>query len=576
MKKHLLTLAIIVAVVAIVMADCDRKGTPSQEETVDLSEAYPDPVYADNGKMRATWGNTDDRIERTVRYTNYSNAFRFLAWKNEKVSAEAVLWAFEDLSNVSFKVSALKTAKGNVIPPSAISVHFVSFVIADTYDHSGGDCALRQKGQWPVINVADRLDNDAPVNVSGKTSQPVWVSVKVPKDAATGIYKGVATVTADDMSPLELPIMLKVGTYALPDPSEWKFQLDYWQHFEEVASYSGIEQWSDDYFDYMRPLMKLLSQAGQKCIYANISGAPSMTMVKKIKNFKDETWTYDYTVFDRWVTLMMELGITGQIDCYGMIPWAYNFDYYDTRGNRYNASYEPGTNAYNDYWTPFLKDFAMHLKEMGWFEKTYLAFDERPEEVLLKVIPVIRGAVPEFKVKHTGFYYESMDREADDICVVYLNDQYPEGVPERRRTEGKKSLYYTACGQPYPNQFLSNPVAENVWKCWAAKAMGLDGYLHWAYNKWGEDPLYDTRAIAAPAGDRFIVYPDCRSSVRFEKTIEGVQDYEKACILEAEWTESGNTDKLAKLRAALSRFTPEDIAANGAEPAVYQAKMVLE
>ena len=106
--------------------------------------------------------------------------------------------------------------------------------------------------------------------------------------------------------------------------------------------------------------------------------------------------------------------------------------------------------------------------------------------------------------------------------------------------------------------------------------MGLDGYLHWAYNKWGEDPLNDTRAIAAPAGDRFIVYPDCRSSVRFEKTIEGVQDYEKACILEAEWTESGNTDKLAKLRAALSRFTPEDIAANGAEPAVYQAKMVLE
>lgn len=578
-KSLLAYAAVAVSIIAIV-ATCTGKENPRSAEDEDeaklLAEAYPEPVYADNGKMRAIWGNTNERYDKTVRSTKYCNAFDYTAWKNEKVAAEAVLWAFEDLTGVQFSVSDLKTTKGDVIPASATTVNLASYVITDTYNRSGGDCALREKGQWPTIEVADRLDSNAPFNIAKKNNQPVWVSVKVPKNAPTGVYKGTATITADGMDTLELPIMLKVGRHILPDPAEWAFQLDFWQHFEEVSTYTGITQWSDDYFAYMRPLMKMLADGGQKCIYTNLSGVPSMTMVTKIKDLSDNSWTYSYDIFDKWVELMMEVGITGQIDCYGMVPWAYKFEWQDKRGNKYYGNFEPGTKEYEEYWAPFLKDFAQHLRDKGWFDKTYIAFDERPEDVLLAVIPVVKAAVPEFKIKHTGFYYETVDILADDIVVVYLADQYPDGVAEKRRAEGKKSLYYTACGQAYPNQFLFNPVAENVWKCWAAMAMNLDGYLQWAYNKWGENPVYDTRAIAAPAGDRFIVYPDCRSSVRFEKTIEGIQDVEKARILKAEWKASGNTAKLNALKAALDRFTTTEIPTNGAEPSVYQAKKALE
>lgn len=579
MKHKPLFYSLIVICVAAVGACIGKENisiTGNGDESELLAEEYPDPVYADNGKMRAIWGNTDTRYDKTVRTVDYCNAFRFKAWKNEKVAAEAVLWAFEDLTGVGFKVSDLTTASGDVIPSSCITVNFVAYVIADTYNRSGGDCALRDKGVWPAVEIADRLDDDRPVNIARKNCQPVWVSVKVPKDAPTGVYKGKATVTADDMDPLELPIMLKVGSHVLPDPSDWAFQLDIWQHFEEVATYTGIPLWSDDYFTYMRPLMKMLADAGQKCIYTNLSGAPSMTMVSKIKDMKDNSWTYDYTVFDKWVELMMEVGITSQIDCYGLVPWAYKFEWQDKRGNKYYGNFEPGTKEYEEYWTPFFKDFAQHLRDKGWFDRTYIAFDERTESELLKSIPVVKAAVPEFKIKHTGFYYESIDPVADDIVVVYLADEYPDGVVKKRRSEGKKSLYYTACGQAYPNQFLYNPVAENVWKCWAAMAMNLDGYLQWAFNKWGENPVYDTRAIAAPAGDRFIVYPDHRSSVRFEKTIEGIQDFEKARILLREWKSEGNSDRIARLEEALARFNRDEIPLNGAESSVYQAKEALE
>ena len=50
-------------------------------------------------------------------------------------------------------------------------------------------------------------------------------------------------------------------------------------------------------------------------------------MIGKIKNL-DGSWTYNYEVFDKWDSFMInEVGISGQINCYTLIPWALNFDY---------------------------------------------------------------------------------------------------------------------------------------------------------------------------------------------------------------------------------------------------------
>jgi hypothetical protein len=64
--------------------------------------------------------------------------------------------------------------------------------------------------------------------------------------------------------------------------------------------------------------------------------------------------------------------------------------------------------------------------------------------------------------------------------------------------------------------------------------MGFDGFLRWAYNSWPKDPNVDSRFIKWPSGDDFLVYPGARSSVRFERLREGIQDYEKIRILRTE------------------------------------------
>ena len=51
-----------------------------------------------------------------------------------------------------------------------------------------------------------------------------------------------------------------------------------------------------------------------------------------------------------------------------------------------------------------------------------------------------------------------------------------------------------------------------------------------------------------------MVYPYGRSSVRFEKLIEGIQAYEKIRILRDEFTREGDTAKLSKLEEVIEMF----------------------
>ena len=90
-----------------------------------------------------------------------------------------------------------------------------------------------------------------------------------------------------------------------------------------------------------------------------------------------------------------------------------------------------------------------------------------------------------------------------------------------------------------------------------AVAEGYDGYLRWSFNSWTADPLRDSRFRTWAAGDTYSVYPGPRSSIRFERMMEGVQECEKVRILREEFIRKGEKGKLARLEKLLSKFTLE-------------------
>jgi hypothetical protein len=126
-----------------------------------------------------------------------------------------------------------------------------------------------------------------------------------------------------------------------------------------------------------------------------------------------------------------------------------------------------------------------------------------------------------------------------------------------RKAHGLVTTCYVCCADRFPNMFTFSQPAEAVYSAWYATAAGYDGLLRWAYNWWTENPLIDSRYIRWPAGDTYIVYPDARSSIRFERLVEGIQDAEKIRILRKEWTENlsdESKNKLNTLNLEIEKF----------------------
>ena len=513
-------------------------------------------------------------------------AFNHSAWRGEKVFAQAVISSDSELKDVTLSVSDLRNGK-SVISSGNITLQFVGFVVSDLLDTTKyGQCGSREdKSKWGEVLVADVLDLAESMNVPAGRRQPVWMTVKVPSDAKPGKYTGRLTVSSGNAKTRSLPVELVVTDHILPPAHEWAFHLDLWQNPYSVARYAGVPLWSDAHFEAMRPVMKMLADAGQKSVTATIMNRPWNgqtedafgSMVTKIRRI-DGTWLYDYTIFDRWVEFMFSLGIDRQINCYSMIPWALSFDYYD-QATSSNVTFQaaPGSPEYNEYWGSFIADFARHLKSKGWFEKTMIAMDERPLESMQAVLGLIRKIEPDFKISLAGSYHEPVIYDIVDFSETFSGKkEFPESVKARRKELGLTTTFYTCCAEALPNLFVISDPDEAAWLGWFAQADNYDGYLRWAYNSWTLDPLADARFRTWPAGDCFVVYPGGRGSVHLAKLTEGIQDFEKVRILRDQWQKAGDETKLAQLAEILKSFTSEKVLEEGPTKALTAAKSFLD
>lgn len=513
-------------------------------------------------------------------------AFNHVAWRGEKVFAQAVVSSEEELKDVRLSVSDLRNGK-SLIGAENIRLQFVSYVVSDLLDTTKyGQCGSREdKSKWGEVLVADVLDINDSMTVPAGRKQPVWMTVSVPSDARPGKYSGKLTITSSNAKARSLNVELTVADHVLPPARDWAFHLDLWQNPYSVARYENVPLWSEAHFEAMRPVMRMLAEAGQKSVTATIMSRPWNgqtedafgSMVTKIRRI-DGTWLYDYTIFDRWVEFMFSLGIDRQINCYSMIPWALQFDYID-QATSSPATFQaaPGSEEYNEYWGAFIADFARHLKAKGWFEKTMIAMDERPLESMQAVLSLIRKIEPDFKISLAGNYHEPVIYDIVDFSETFSGKQeFPESAKAKRKELGLTTTFYTCCAEAHPNMFVISNPDEAAWLGWFAQAEGYDGYLRWAYNSWTLDPLTDARFRTWPAGDCFVVYPGGRGSVRFSKLVEGIQDFEKVRILRAQWQKEGNEAKLAQLTEVLKPFTSDKILEEGPAKALITAKSFLD
>ena len=520
-------------------------------------------------QVKVKWGNIDTRYPveagAEIKTTGVNSTS---AWRGERVNFQLLVSNIGADSEATYQFSDLKCGK-SVIPAANVVGGFVQPVITDRFT----GCGQHDVEAYGCNLSADRITNVAATLLEANTSRGLWLTVQVPQNVKPGTYSGSVTVIANGKS-VKSSYSIKVLNRILPEPKDWRFHLDLWQNPYAVARVHNVELWSPKHFEILRPYMLKLAAGGQKVITATLTHKPwngqtydpfgsMITWVRKA----DGSWWYDFTVFDRWVEFMMECGIDKEITCFSMIPWRLAFRYYDQATDSHKEmKCAPGDAAYAQFWGGMLKAFAAHLKEKGWFDKTFISMDERSLEQMQAAIKVIKEYAPGMKISMAGNYHPEIEADITDYCLdIGAYTAYTPELLARRRAEGKVSTYYTCCSAEYPNVFTFTAPADAEFIALEALSKDLDGYLRWAYNSWTVDAEKDSRFIAWPAGDTYIIYPFSISSIRWERLVQGVQQFEKYKLLMDEAKEKGDKGRVAKLEKLLKSIEISKISKESAK-----------
>ncbi|AUC83836.1 hypothetical protein CW731_00390 [Polaribacter sp. ALD11] len=542
-----------------------------QKQDFKIEQTYQEPKDP-SPNLDENWAAVPKGLQAAITSTNIrfvkseiptiktQNTWTGNVWKGERTSAQLVLWSTDSITEVKTNISDFKSDTGDVLSSNIAEISFVKYLITDEFAKG---CGYRKPEDFAASLAADVLEPVSSYAVKAKETRPIWVTINTPSDAVAGIYKSTFEIVVNEQETQKFEFTLHVIDKVLPPATEWKFHLDLWQNPYAVARIHNVKPWSSEHIELLKPVMKRLADAGQKVITVSLNKRPwngqtfdPFEAMIDWKKKTDGTWTYDFTIFDNWVHLMMDLGIKNQISCYSMVPWGNEFYYFDeTENKEIKIAAAPGTKAYEDLWVPFLKEFKIHLEQKGWNKITRIAMDERGPKEMKAMLELLNEHAPEFGVSFADNHksYKLYPDELKDMSVAFGHPVDHEDLV-LRRSVGHISTHYVCCSDKFPNTFTFSPPAEGVFIGWYTMAADFDGFLRWSYNSWTEHPLQDSRFRAWPAGDTYIVYPKNRSSIRFETLREGIQDAEKIRILREELVKENRLNELDHLNKVVNQF----------------------
>ena len=431
---------------------------------------------------------------------------KLTGWRGERVSAMLVASSIEGISEMLLSAGD---------PKARLDV--LRYTLADG------------------VLYGDILDGTEQTEFKGVT-RPVVYTYDIPANAS-GVIRDYVTALINGVRHV-VPVEITVVPRTLPPAKDWKFHLDIWQHPDAIARWHDVPYGSDDHMNILLKYNRILADMGQKVITTTIADEAwsgqtydRFRSCVQVTKRTDGSWAYDYTVFDKVVESMMAVGITRQINCYGMLPWSLKFRYFDEKsGFSVAPVMHPGSAEYEDFWGSFLADFSRHLKEKGWYERTKIAMDERPDGLIRPVLALMAKYAPGMQLAMACNAPSKMNNEAFDVSYAYWHCGNLAQYAAERRAQGKFTTYYVCWIPERPNTLMRSAPAEAEWLAPFATAMGFDGFLRWAWCSWVANPLVPQDGTMTQ-GDTQLVYPGPRLSLRGILMRDGIETSEKIRIL---------------------------------------------
>ncbi len=224
--------------------------------------------------------------------------------RNGSFTGKIIIGSTKPIQGLSVKAEDLKGPA--VIPSAAISIHYGLPWGKELMPLAGGKISTKLMG-----SLSDNPLKEYPLsNVNGNSQAgavaPVWVTVKIPKDAEPGLYTGMLSVRIVSGKDLQVPVELKVLPWTLPEEQDYRTWVDLAESPDTLAVEYGLPLWSEKHFKMIGESFEIISGTGSRTVYipaiAHTNHGNEESMIRWIKK-PGNKYDWDFSVMEKYLDL---------------------------------------------------------------------------------------------------------------------------------------------------------------------------------------------------------------------------------------------------------------------------------
>jgi hypothetical protein len=233
--------------------------------------------------------------------------------KNGLVSGKFVLGNSKAISGLKVSVSELKGKAGS-IPASAVRVRYAmpwwrehegeqrsgaykagASLLGMLVDHPPAEFAVskssREKYSIPLVNGA---------------VVPVWLTVKIPANAAAGTYEGTVTAAAAGEKAVTVPLQVSVADWKAPDPQDFSTWVELIESPDTLSMEYGDPLWSDKHWQKIAESMQYMKEVGSGVLYVPLIAHANLGNDESMVRWIDKgggKFDYDFSIMEKYLDL---------------------------------------------------------------------------------------------------------------------------------------------------------------------------------------------------------------------------------------------------------------------------------
>lgn len=350
---------------------------------------------------------------------------------------------------------------------------------------------------------------------------------KLTSPVSAGVYTVTAELLKGDEPVCSASFSLEVIDCELPNQQTSFTQ---WLHYDGIASYYNVEMFSDRYFEILENYIKTAVENGINTILTPVLTPPLDTFYTLERltcqlvtiEKTPQGYTFDFSLFDRFVCLCLDCGVERFEICHLFTQWgaAHAPKVMAWENGVYKRIFGWETDSCSDEYRTFLRalltSLKAHMAALDILENAIFHISDEPSAETAEKYSLAKSGI-------TDILSDLTVCDALSDIDLYRRGIVDHPIPSIDHAEdfvnaGVDELWVYYCSAQYnkvSNRFIAMPSARTRILGIQLYKYNISGFLQWGYNFYNNCGSFDNinpyifndGDAWVPAGDTYSVYP---------------------------------------------------------------------